>query len=265
MAATRVLVIGAAGRMGREVVRAVQAEAELELCGGVEVAAVGQDIGELAGIGPLGLPLSADLEATLRTVRPEVAVVFTSPAATAPTLRTLLANRVAPVVGSTGWYDLLPEFEQSTRETGVPMFVAPNFAIGAALMMKFAQQAAQYLDHVEIIELHHDRKVDAPSGTAEWTARLIAESRAGRPMQAAPTARFNLPGVRGGSHQGIVIHSVRLPGFVAHQEIIFGGLGQVLTIRHDSTDRTSFMPGVVLACRRVRSLAGLTVGLEQLL
>jgi 4-hydroxy-tetrahydrodipicolinate reductase len=168
-------------------------------------------------------------------------------------------------VGRTGWYAELPEIEKLALAKGVPIFVAPNFAIGAALLMKFAQQAAQYLDHAEIIELHHDRKVDAPSGTAEWTARLIVESRRERPLTAARTEKFTVPGVRGGDRDGVVIHSVRLPGFVAHQEVIFGGTGQVLTLRHDSLDRTSFMPGVLHACKRVRSLSGLTVGLEQIL
>lgn len=265
MTPTRVLVMGAAGRMGREVMRAVHADAQLQLVGGVDVAGVGEDLGALAGVGALGLTLEGDLPAALARSQPEVAVVFTTPSATPEVLRTLIAHQVAPVVGSTGWYEQLPEIGKLATDSGVPVFVAPNFAIGAALLMRFAQQAAQYLDHVEIIELHHDRKVDAPSGTAEWTARLIAESRRERPLAAARTETFTVPGVRGGERDGIVIHSVRLPGFVAHQEVIFGGTGQVLTLRHDSLDRTSFMPGVLHACKRVRSLVGLTVGLEQIL
>jgi 4-hydroxy-tetrahydrodipicolinate reductase len=142
--------------------------------------------------------------------------------------------------------------------------VAPNFAIGAVLMMLFAAQAARYLPEVEIIELHHDQKVDAPSGTAVKTAQMIQETRgAGRGSR--PAEEIKITGARGGEMDGIRIHSVRLPGHVAHQEVIFGGLGQTLTIRHDSIDRTSFMPGVLMAVKKVRGHKALVYGLENLL
>ncbi len=260
----RVIICGAAGRMGREVVKAVQADTELEVVGAVDVSCVGEDAGVLAGVGEIGVKVSSDLSSVLKGANASVAVVFTSPSGAPSTIRTLIENGVAPVVGSTGWYDHIPELAALAEEKNVPVFVAPNFAIGAALMMKFAQEAAQHFDAVEIIELHHDKKVDAPSGTAETTAKLIAAAK-GAPMKDAPTEKFTIEGVRGGVYEGIRIHSVRLPGFVAHQEVIFGGAGQTLTLRHDSTGRDSFMPGVLLAIKRVRSLKGLTVGLEKIL
>lgn len=260
----RVIICGAAGRMGREVVKAVHNDAELEVVGAVDVACVGEDAGVLAGIGEIGVSVSSDLSAVLKETHADVGVVFTSPSGAPTTIRTLIENGVAPVVGSTGWYDHLPAMAALAEEKNVPVFVAPNFAIGAALMMKFAQEAARYFDAVEIIELHHDKKVDAPSGTAETTAKLIAQAK-GAPMKDTPTEKFTIAGVRGGVYEGIRIHSVRLPGFVAHQEVIFGGVGQTLTIRHDSTGRDSFMPGVLLAIKRVRWLKGVTVGLEKML
>lgn len=143
--------------------------------------------------------------------------------------------------------------------------MAPNFAIGAVLMMVFARQAARYMPEVEIIELHHEKKIDAPSGTAMRTAHLILETRGERTAKRPESEEIKLSGARGGELEGIRIHSVRLPGHVAHQEVIFGGQGQTLSLRHDSTDRTSFMPGVLLAVKRVRALNGLVIGLENLL
>jgi 4-hydroxy-tetrahydrodipicolinate reductase len=262
--AIRVIVCGAAGRMGREVVKAVHGDAALEVVGAVDVAGVGEDAGALAGVGAIGVRVSDGLAAVLKETNAEVGVVFATPSAATSVIRTLIEHGVSPVVGSTGWYDQVPEIAALSEQKNVPAFVAPNFAIGAALMMKFAQEAARYFDAVEIIELHHDKKVDAPSGTAETTAKLIAQAK-GSWMKDTPTEKFTIEGVRGGVHEGIRVHSVRLPGFVAHQEVIFGGVGQTLTIRHDSTGRDSFMPGVLHAIKKVRSLKGLTVGLEKIL
>jgi len=187
-------------------------------------------------------------------------------------LRIALEHRVAPVVGTTGLSPAdLEEIDRSARAKCLGAFIAPNFALGAVLMMQFAAQAARHLPDVEIIELHHEKKLDSPSGTALLTAQRIAEAR--REAQAvpipAPSGRVEkAPGARGAQNAAtgeVPIHSVRLPGFVAHQEVIFGGPGQILTLRHDSTDRRSFMPGVLLAIRRVRGLSGLVVGLEHLL
>ena len=172
---------------------------------------------------------------------------------------------VSPVIGTTGLSEEAKnEIKKLAEEKKVPVFIAPNFAIGAVLMMLMARQAAKYLPDVEIIELHHDKKLDAPSGTAVQTAQLIQEVREAH-KQGHPDEKEKMTGARGAEYEGIRIHSVRLPGYVAHQEVIFGGLGQTLTIRHDSLDRESFMPGVVLACKKVRALSGLTVGLEKIL
>jgi 4-hydroxy-tetrahydrodipicolinate reductase len=156
------------------------------------------------------------------------------------------------------------EVRELCKTHKVNALIAPNFAIGAILMMKMAQEAAKFLPHVEIIELHHDQKLDAPSGTATRTAALITEIR-GEMKQGHPQETEKLPGARGADYAGIRIHSVRLPGYVAHQEVIFGGLGQTLTIRHDSISRESFMPGVVLACKRVLDAEGLVYGLENIM
>ena len=183
-------------------------------------------------------------------------VDFTRPESVLGNIRAAIAAGVPAVVGTSGW-DI-----DAVRDADVAVFYAPNFALGAVLMMRFAEQAAVYFPRAEIIELHHETKLDAPSGTAIATARRMAESR--REEWSGP-AKETVDHVRGGEVEGIRIHSVRLPGLVAHQEVIFGGLGQTLTLRHDAPDRASYMPGVLLAVTSVASRPGLTVGLEPLL
>lgn len=262
----RVVVAGAAGRMGREVVRAVLETDDLELVGAVDRTDTGRDAGELAGTNRAGIALEADLTEVLRTAGAQVMVDFTIPASAMGNLRAAFAANVSPVVGTTGLTTAeIAEAEQSAKDAGMGALIAPNFALGAVLMMQFAAQAARYLPDVEIIELHHENKLDSPSGTALLTARRIVEARQSVPQSAPPGTVEKVPGGRGANVDGIAIHSVRLPGFVAHQEVIFGSLGQTLTLRHDSLDRRSFMPGVVLAVRKVRQLPGLVVGLEHLL
>jgi 4-hydroxy-tetrahydrodipicolinate reductase len=261
----RVLVAGAAGRMGREVVKAVAGDPETQLVGAVDVSQVGTDAGELAGIGAEGISISSDLAAALRETGAEVVVDFTRAEAAHANARTAIAAGVSPVVGTTGMSpEQIGELRRLAEERGVGAVVAPNFALGAVLLMRFAAQAARYMPEVEIIELHHDRKVDAPSGTAIKTAEMIQAARAPERLS-RPTEEIKVEGARGGDFDGIRIHSVRLPGFVAHQEVICGGVGQTLTIRHDSIDRISFMPGVMMAVKRVRSLNRLYYGLENLL
>ena len=262
----RVAVCGAYGKMGREVLKAVLAAEDLELVGAADPnAPAGADVGLLAGEGPIGLPVDRELAVMLRERKPEVVVEFTSPAVVMNNLRVLLQNKVCPVVGTTGLSkEDLAELTALSQEKNSPVFIAPNFAIGAVLMMKMAKAAAKYLPHVEIIEMHHDQKLDAPSGTALRTAQLIKEVRESLP-QGHPNEKELIPGARGSEFDGMRIHSVRLPGYVAHQEVIFGGLGQTLSIRHDSISRESFMPGVVFACRKVQSLQGVVVGLEHIL
>ena len=237
---TRVAVLGAAGRMGSVTCAAVRDDPDLEL-----VARVSS---------------SDSLEAVL-DAGADVAVEFTTPASVATNTRWLLERGVHAVVGTTG---LGEEDLESLRDLVGPAncLVAPNFAIGAVLLMRLAAEVARYLPHVEITELHHERKVDAPSGTALRTARLIAQARA--------DADFEVPGpadhpARGLLVEGVPVHSVRLPGLVASEEVVFGGQGQTLTLRHNSIDRSSFMPGVLLAVHKIASTPGLTVGLEALL
>jgi 4-hydroxy-tetrahydrodipicolinate reductase len=267
MEAIRVLVIGAAGRMGREVVRAVTAQPDMKLVAAVDRGRAGEDAARVAGLETPSVPITTSLVEALAEAVPDVAVDFTIPESVKSNAQAVLRAKVACVVGATGLRQSdLDELAALCEEMKTPCLVAPNFAIGAVLMMQLAQQAARYFDSAEIIELHHAAKVDAPSGTALRTARLIAESACRAGMSAHPR-RPEAPDQpsRGYSESGIPIHSVRLPGLVAHQEVIFGGLGQTLTIRHDSFGRESFMPGVLLAIRRVRGLSGLVVGLEKVL
>jgi 4-hydroxy-tetrahydrodipicolinate reductase len=211
---------------------------------------------------------SDDLDAVLRESHADVLIDFTVPESVMPNLRIALAAKVVPIVGTTGLStDDLAEIRALCDTNGVGALIAPNFAIGAVLLMQFAQSAARYMPDVEIIEMHHERKLDAPSGTAVKTASLIAAVRdAARAKGDMPGAFETVAGSRGGRAEGdIPVHSVRLPGFVASQEVIFGGPGQRLSLRHDSIDRASFMPGVILAIRKASSLSGLVYGLENLL
>lgn len=252
----KVLVNGARGRMGTEVVRAVLAEDDLELVAAVDPAHAGEPMAEGSG-----LTVAGDLASAIAETSPDVMVDFTHPSVVQTALETALAAGVHCVVGTTGLPAETLERLSSGARKGACLFVAPNFAIGAVLMMRFAAIAARHMPHVEIIELHHDRKADAPSGTALRTASLIAETRASVP--AVPGRETEIAeGARGALVDDVSIHSVRLPGLVAHQEVLFGGLGQTLSIRHDSIDRTSFMPGVILAVRETVKRSGLVVGLE---
>ena len=260
----KVLVNGAYGRMGRTVLNAVINDSELELVGAVDVIG-GADSGELSGNKANGIIIETDLEKSLETHKPEVMIDFTRPAVVFNNVITALNHKVSPVVGTTGLSDEAKDkIREAAEKNNTPAFIAPNFAIGAVLMMLVSKQIAKYMPDVEIIELHHDNKLDAPSGTAELTAKMISEVRP-KHEQGHPDEEEKISNVRGGNVDGIRIHSVRLPGYVAHQEVIFGGLGQTLTIRHDSTGRESFMPGVLLACKKVRQLNGLTIGLDKLL
>ncbi|MTV23952.1 4-hydroxy-tetrahydrodipicolinate reductase [Nitriliruptoraceae bacterium ZYF776] len=258
----RIGVIGAAGRMGAEVCRAVDGADDLDLVAAVDPHHAGRPLAELAGAGE-GLTVAGELEA-LTDAEVQVAVEFSGPATVGANLRWLLEHDVHAVVGATGMdADELDAARQLAADGPANALVAPNFAIGAVLLMRFAAEAARHLPHVEIIERHHDAKVDAPSGTALHTAELIAAARTEVPD--APAGDDRHPGARGALHEDVRVHAVRLPGVVADQDVVFGGLGQTLTISHRSLDRTSFMPGVLLACRRVGDLDGLVVGLDHVL
>jgi 4-hydroxy-tetrahydrodipicolinate reductase len=245
VSAIKVSVIGAAGRMGSQVCRAVEEAPDTELVGRYDQ---GDDLGNLGGA--------------------DVVVEFSVPDATAANVAHCIDSGRHVVVGTTGWTQdkLAAVRSQLSGKPGVGVLIAPNFAIGAILMMSFAQQAAQFYESVEIVELHHPDKVDAPSGTAARTASLIAEARQDAALGDVPDATTSDPGgARGARVDGIPVHALRLRGLVAHQEVLFGAAGELLTIRHDSFDRVSFMPGVMEGVRRVGDHPGLTVGLENYL
>ncbi len=263
----KVLINGAAGKMGRELVKAISCETDMVVCGACDVSNVGQDVGEVSGVSGLAIPIVDEIELVLSSTSPDVVVDFTNPAALRANVERMLAQKIRLVVGTSGVDAAMVAYlAELCKQTGSKIIIAPNFAIGAVLMMKFAKIAAQYMSVAEIIELHHDRKIDAPSGTAIRTAELIAQGR-DVPSGNSPAEDMSTPenAFRGGRVQGIPVHSVRLPGLMAHQETIFGALGQTLTIRHDSVSRESFMPGVLLAIRQVGSIDGVVYGLENLL
>ena len=260
----RVGVIGAAGRMGQMVCRTVAGEPDLALVAAIDRSKVGQSIGSQIGHPKLDVPISDELDRLLEA-EVEVAVDFTHPEVVMDDVRWCIEHGINLVVGTTGLEeDELEEIRKLIEdEGGEPnVIVAPNFALGAVLMQRFAAVAARFFPAAEIIELHHEGKADAPSGTALSTARRLVEER-GAEYRGSSTE--SIDGVRGGEVDGVRVHSVRLPGLVAHQEVILGGQGQTLTIRHDSTDRSSFMPGVLMGIRAVSTRPGLTVGLEPLL
>ena len=241
----RVGVLGAKGKVGATMVQAVEAAEDLMFTAGVDA----------------GDPLSLFTDS-----QTEVVIDFTHPDVVMDNLKFLIDNGIHAVVGTTGFTDqrLGQVKAWLAGKPDVAVLIAPNFAIGAVLSMHFAKQAARFFESAEVIELHHPHKADAPSGTAARTARLIAEARKGLPPNPDAT-RTGLEGARGADIDGIPVHSVRLAGLVAHQEVLFGTQGETLTIRHDSLDRTSFVPGVLLAVRTVREHPGLTVGLQPLL
>jgi len=263
----RILINGVAGKMGRELVKALVAETDMEICGGCDLVGVGEDIGISAGCESIGCNIAADVIAEISHKKPDVVVDLTNPQALGQNVDAMLAQGIHLVIGTSGVTQKMVErFQTVCLETGTKIVIAPNFAIGAVLMMKFAQMAAAYMPHAEIIEMHHERKLDAPSGTAIRTAELIKAQH----EEENDTAK--LVGVascdnnfRGGQVQGIPIHSVRLPGLMAHQQVIFGSVGQSLAIRHDSMTRESFMPGIILAIRKVAEIDDVVYGLENLL
>lgn len=258
--AIRVVVSGT-GNMGRQVLGAVEGDPDFVPVGVIEKFS-SEDEQPLPGGG--SVPLSADPGALLDRARADVVIDFTNAEWTPLVADAALERDVRLVIGSTGLSDTwLDELETRCRERGLGAVVAPNFAIGAVLMIYLAKVASRFFDAAEIIELHHDQKVDAPSGTALMTAREMLAER-GKPFERNVPEKEPLSGARAADLEGITIHSVRLPGLVAHQEVMFGGLGQTLSIRHDTTGRDSFMPGVLLAAREVMRRRELVRGLEAL-
>lgn len=239
-----ILINGAFGKMGQETVRAIQDA---------------QDFNLVAQLGT-----KDDLKANLLSIQPKIAIDFTTPHVVYENLLTMIECHVCPIVGTTGLTtEQIQYLKTLCAAKNLGGIIAPNFSIAAILMMQYAKDCIRHLPHAEIIELHHEKKQDAPSGTAIKTAELMNEARA----QVAPIPRGKelLAGARGADQQGIPIHSIRLPGLLAHQEIIFGNEGETLTFRHDTLNRKAFMPGVLLACRKVLSLKELIYGLEHIL
>ncbi|HZD59618.1 MAG TPA: 4-hydroxy-tetrahydrodipicolinate reductase [Anaerolineae bacterium] len=257
----KVVVVGAAGKMGREICKAILDDPETELYGAVDIKEVGKDIGELLGRPVVGVHINS-LKRALSGGEADVLVDFTHAGGTMDNVRMAANSGLHMVIGTTGLTEEnKAEVKKLCSDNNVNALIAPNFAIGAVLMMKFAEMAARYMNRAEIIELHHDQKRDAPSGTAMQTAKLISSKIKGPQTESEEI----LAGSLGGKYENVRVHSVRLPGFVAHQEVIFGGVGQVLTIRHDSIDRTSFMPGVLMAIKAISEYPGVTIGLDKIM
>lgn len=267
-----VVVNGAAGKMGREVVKAIAAAPDLTLYGALDRSpeVQGKDAGEVAGCGELEVPILNDAQGLLcmaaQEPQPAVMVDFTHPDSVYDNVRMAIAYGIRPVVGTTGLSaEQIEDLADFADKASMGAAIIPNFSIGMVLLQEAAVRASQYFDHVEIIELHHNQKADAPSGTAIQTAQMLAEfGKPFNPPQVEETEKIQ--GARGSVlGDGIRIHSIRLPGLIAHQEVIFGAPGQIYTLRHDTSDRACYMPGVLLAVRKVLQLKSLVYGLEKLL
>lgn len=258
----KVAVAGAGGRMGREVVRMVLEDPELQLVSAIARSTGPIDAGSLVGKPNTGVIVSSDLAEALATTRPDVLVDFTTPQSAMLNTETAISHGVRPVMGTTGFTpEQISVLDKQCRDQGLGGLIAPNFSIGAILMMRFSAMAAKYFPHVEIIEYHGDQKLDAPSGTSIKTAEIISEARQ-ELRQGNPKEEEVIEGARGGYYDGFRIHSVRLPGVFAQQEVVFGAFGQTLKIRHDSYDRAGYMPGVNTAIKKIMSVKGMVYGFE---
>ncbi|GIP53423.1 4-hydroxy-tetrahydrodipicolinate reductase [Paenibacillus vini] len=248
--------------MGKEVIKMVLEDPELLLVAAIGQSDEGVDAASIVGLPACGVRMTTDLELALVESKPQVLVDFTTPASAYDNTALAVKHGVAPVVGTTGFTpEQIELLDKQCKDKGIGGLIAPNFSIGAILMMKFAAQAAKYFPHLEIIEYHGDQKLDAPSGTAVKTAELIAMNRE-ELRQGNPKEEETIEGSRGGYYNGFRIHSVRLPGVFAQQEVIFGGFGQTLKIRHDSYDRAGYMPGVNLAVKKVLEYQGMIYGFD---
>lgn len=265
METLKIVVAGPRGRMGREAVKLVQQTEKYQLVAVVDHKNGGGLLSDTEGFAGIDVPVFADIAVCLQETKASVLIDLTTPEFGMLHTKTALEHGVRPVVGTTGFSkENLKELESICQEKELGCIIAPNFAIGAVLMMKFAQMAGRYFNDVEIIELHHDQKLDAPSGTAVKTAEIIAGVRKAK-KQGHSEEKETIPGARGADYEGMHIHSVRLPGLIAHQQVMFGSEGQTLTIRHDSYNRASFMSGVKLAVDTVMNIDSLIYGLENII
>lgn len=267
-----VIVNGAGGKMGREVVKAVAGAPDMTLIAAIDrnPDLIGKDVGEVAGIGEIEIPITNEMESMCAFAAQQkelpVMVDFTHPDGVYNNIRSAIAYGIRPVVGTTGMStQQLKDIEEFAEKASTGCLIIPNFSIGMVLLQQAAIQASKYFDHVEIIELHHNQKADAPSGTAIQTAQLLAEmGKTFNPPQVKETEK--IAGARGSlAEENIRIHSIRLPGLIAHQEVIFGAAGQIYTLRHDTSDRSCYMPGVLLSIRKVLQLKSMIYGLEKIL
>ncbi|PFK47404.1 4-hydroxy-tetrahydrodipicolinate reductase [Bacillus cereus] len=261
----KVIIAGPRGRMGHEAVLLMERTPHFQLVAAVDYKHGGEKISNLPGMPALDTPIYADLHTCLNEVEADVLLDLTTPEIGKKHVTLAVEHGLRSVIGTTGFTEEeLQHLTDTAKEKQVGTIIAPNFAIGAVLMMKFSQMAAKYFQDVEVIELHHDQKLDAPSGTAVKTVDLIRQNRQPK-QQGHPNETEQLKGARGANVDGIHIHSVRLPGLIAHQEVLFGGDGQMLTVRHDSFNRASFMSGVKLSIETVMNLDHLVYGLENII
>lgn len=265
MGKIRIILAGPRGKMGMEALKLIQDTEHFELVAAIDRKNEGKLISNIEGLPALDAPIYEDVERCFEDIKADVLLDLTTPEIGRKHTEAALKHGIRPVVGTTGFNEQeLKDLAKTAEEKAIGVIIAPNFAVGAVLMMKFAQMAAKYFPDIEIIEQHHDQKLDAPSGTAIKTAELISKSREEK-QQGHPNEKETLQGARGANMNGMRIHSVRLPGLVAHQEVLFGGNGQMLTIRHDSLHRASFMSGVKLAIETVMKIDILVYGLENII
>lgn len=265
MSNVKIVIAGPRGRMGREAVKLVMDTEYFDLVAVLDHKHDGMLLSSIEGFQNCDVPIYSNIESCFQQISADVLIDLTTPEVGMLHARTALQYGVRPVVGTTGFTkEDLTELDNLCRDKELGCIIAPNFALGAVLMMKFAQMAGKYFNDIEIIELHHDQKLDAPSGTAVKTAEMIAEVREQK-SQGHPNEKETIPGARGANFDGMHIHSVRLPGLIAHQQVMFGSEGQTLTIRHDSYNRASFMSGVKLAVDTVMKVDSFVYGLENIM
>lgn len=265
MSKVKVIIAGPRGRMGKEAVQLVERTENYQLVGVIDYKHHGKQLSDIEGFQNIHIPVFGDIEQCLSSVHADVLIDLTTPEMGMHHTKMALLHGIRPVVGTTGFSNEdLKELEEICQKQELGCIIAPNFALGAVLMMKFSQMAGRYFPDVEIIELHHDGKLDAPSGTAVKTAQMIADVREEK-RQGHPNEKETMTGARGAEFEGMHIHSVRLPGLIAHQQVMFGSDGQTLTIRHDSYNRASFMSGVKIAVDTVMKLDTFVYGLENII
>lgn len=264
MSKIKVGVMGACGKMGQEICKSIIDDNQLELTVAYDVVNQGMEMGILIGRPETGVKVETNFE-NLVASKPDVIVDFTNAQAVLNNIPKVIEKGISVVIGTTGLTTAeIENLKELAQDNNAGIFIAPNFSIGAVLMMQFAKEAAKYFSHVEIIEKHHDQKLDSPSGTAIKTLEEISQNRT-KFQQGHPGEYEKISGARGGDYEGIKVHSIRLPGLIAHQEVIFGGEGEIFTIKHDALSRACFMPGILLAVKKIHESKGFVYGLDSIL